>query len=25
MSPSMWPLWSKHEVSDFFQEILRGP
>jgi hypothetical protein len=25
MSPSMWPLWSKCEVFDFFQEILQGP
>jgi hypothetical protein len=25
MSPSMWPLQSKCEVFDFFQEILQGP
>jgi hypothetical protein len=25
MSPSIWPLWSKCEVFDFFQEILQGP
>jgi hypothetical protein len=24
-SPSMWPLRSKREVFDFFQEILQGP
>jgi hypothetical protein len=25
MSPSMWPLQSKCEAFDFFQEILQGP
>jgi hypothetical protein len=25
MSPSMWPLRSKCEVFDFFQEFLQGP